>query len=310
MSNTNTVNTHSTAFTIARFRALQAIIFMVGLSAMAVSGWYLIEGMLHFAGDDAAKRVFIAAGIIFQITESICFISAAALTSKSTYWRISLFLLGVILFIFSITVMTLAQKALLQSGENQASALDEKIAAINAQVESLDEMIAAYQLNAKKQSQSIYASSRELGQDSLNRATELEEKKLALSNQLFSLNNARKQTSGDFFQQLEILMGLSALKMELYFLISRSLLLELCGVVLMAFAAHLKLPQAMTKKERPTSIAQTEQHSRHQQKSSTSKSASVSVPLKEINAPTLLSSGHWASSHIRSLKQKTEDTDT
>jgi len=309
MSITNTPGTSAIAFTVVRFKLLQAIVFTVGLAAMVVSGWYLIEGMLHFAGDDASKRVFMAAGIIFQITESICFISAAALTSKSVYWRISLFLLGAVLFLFSITVMTLAQKATLQSGENQASALSEQIIALNAQIASLNQMISAYQLNAKKQSQSIYANSRELGQDSLNRATELEAKKLDLTNQLFALNNARKQTSRDFFQQLEVLTGLSALQMEYYFLVSRSLLLELCGIVLMAFAAHLKLPHTDAGLEPQGKAPQTDPHNNRRAKNKPNKPP-VSVPLKEVNAPTLISSGHWASSHIRSLKQKTEDSDT
>jgi len=309
MSNPEASHTNSLTFTTARFKVLQTIVFTVGLSAMVVSGWYLVEGMLHFAGDDASKRIFIAAGIIFQITESICFIAAAALTAKSVYWRIALFLLGAILFMFSITVMTLAQKAILQSGENQSSALNEQITALNAQIKSLDEMIAAYRLNAQKQSQSIYANSRELGQDSLNRATELETKKLDLSNQLFTLNNGRKQTSSEFFQQLETLTGLPALKMEYYFLVSRSLLLELCGIVLMAFAAHLKLPQTNQGKELRTPPSRTEGHNKQKTKRDTNKPP-MGVPLKEVNSPTLLSSGHWASSHIRSLKQKTEDSDS
>ena len=75
-------------FHSVHFRSIQLAIFLEGLAAMVVSGWYLIEGMLHFAGNDASKRVFIAAGIIFQITESICFISAAALSVKHLTWRL------------------------------------------------------------------------------------------------------------------------------------------------------------------------------------------------------------------------------
>ena len=280
-------------FTMAKFRSMQSIIFLVGVSAMVVAGWYLIEGMLHFAGDETSKRVFIAAGIIFQITESICFIAAAALTAGSIYWRVALVFLGTFLFLFSITVMTLAQKATLQSGESEASALTQQISALQKQVESLDEMIAGYRLNAEKQSKSIFANSRELGQDSLNRATELEQQKLALSNQLFSLTSAKRQTSSDFFTQLEKIIGLPALQTEFYFLVTRSLLLELCGIFLMAFAAYLKIPAVLKDSLLP------EQY--------TSNNTLTEQPRIESIDRELVNSGHWASSYIRSLKQKNHD---
>ncbi|HEY5604642.1 MAG TPA: hypothetical protein VIM41_16180 [Gammaproteobacteria bacterium] len=283
-----------------QFRTLQLAIFSVGLAAMIVSGWYLVEGMLHFAGDDTSKRIFIAAGIIFQITESICFISAAALSNKHFYWRVLLLLLGGVLFAFSITVMTLAQKATLNSGEVETSALNEQISGVKSQIASLDEMIAAYRLNAEKQSQSIYANSRELGQDSLNRATELEEKKLALAEKLFALSSARKQTSSDFFQQLEEIVYFPALQMEFYFLVTRSLLLELCGIFLLSFAAYLKLPK-------------------HHAMTETAGSHNIQLPNPPKQRQALLtrsgqtgpggsriSSGHWASSHIQSLKRKNQ----
>lgn len=291
-------------FRSVHFRSIQLAIFLVGLAAMIVSGWYLIEGMLHFAGDDASKRVFIAAGIIFQITESICFISAAALSNKHLTWRLSLFLLGCILFFFSITVMTLAQKATLQSGENETSALNEQIAATKSQIASLDEMIAAYRLNAEKQSKSIYANSRELGQDSLNRATELETKKFDLSEKLYTLSSARKQTSSDFFGQLESIIGYPALQMEFYFLISRSLLLELCGIFLLSFAAYLKLPKHLPHFEATNSqVTQLRKTTDRQQPLFTRN------PAREPNS-SLVNSGHWASSHIQSLKKKNDPHDS
>lgn len=300
MNSTDMTPQAPTALKSAQLRSIQVSIFSVGLAAMLVAGWYLIEGMLHFAGDAASKRVFIAAGIIFQITESICFISAAALSAKHLYWRISLFLLGCILFLFSITVMTLAQKATLQTGENESAALNDKISATKAQMDSLNDTIAAYRLNAKKQSQSIYANSRELGQDSLNRATELEQQKQQLTDKLFALQSSRRQTSSDFFQQLEAITGLPASQTEFYFLVSRSLLLELCGIFLLSFAAHLKstrhIPQAAAvqkTKPQPQLVHDKKApfftRQRHQEASS-----------------SLVDSGHWASSHIQVLKQKSK----
>ena len=288
-----------------KVNAIRSSVFFVGLAAMTVAGWYLVEGMLHFAGNGAAKYIFIAAGIIFQITESICFISAAALTSKSLYWRASLFSLGTILFLFSIIVMTLAQKATLQAGENQADALNLQLNALQAQIKSLDNVITGYQLNAEKQSQSIYANSRELGQDSLNRATELEEKKLALAEKLYQLSTTRRQTSSDFFQQIESITGFPALQTEFYFLISRSLLLELCGIVLMAFAAYLKLERALEQNQTYTTNSKTAKKRQHylpNTKINTNVRSEDSANKEKFSE----TGEHWAASHIRLLKQKNQ----
>lgn len=279
----------SSFFSNAKSATTQWAIFSVGLCAMIVSGWYLIEGMLHFAGDDSSKRVFIAAGIIFQVTESICFVAATAFISRSWLWRGSLFTLGAILFIFSIAVMTLAQKATLQAGDSQATALDTQIKSIEDQIASLDNVIAGYRLNAETQSKSVFANSRELGQDSLNRATELEEKKLQLADRLFELQKDRKQTSADFFKQLEGIVGLPALKTEFYFLMIRSVLMELCGIVLMAFAAHLRAPlgpkiPTIEKSVRRTPI--------------------IGRNPRTTQNPQTDTSEHWARSHIQLLKQK------
>jgi len=284
-----------------QFNLLRSGVFLVGLAAMSVAGWYLVEGMLHFSGDGSAAYVFIAAGIIFQVTESICFISAAAMTSKSIYWRASLFALGSILFLFSIVVMTLAQKATLQTGENQADALNSQIEALQAQTKSLDKMIASYQLNAEKQSKSIYANSRELGQDSLNRATELEYKKSNLAEMLYQLNGERRQTSSDFFQQIEKITGFPALQTEFYFLTSRSLLLEMCGIVLMAFAAYLKMEsKPETQQIQRLAKVRPEANKKKQPKVQREKPTEEQAQNDEE---------HWATSHIRLLKKKSNPND-
>lgn len=214
-------------------------IAVVGVCCMVVAGYFLIEGLLQFGGSSAAKRMLIIAGILFQITESLCFISSAALTSHSMRWRHSMFLMGLVLFGFSIAVMTFAQKAALETGEAAAAAIDERRNNIREQIDSLDELIASYRLNAEKQSKSIYAKSRLLGQESINKATELAEKKMELSDQLYKLNESRRQTSIDFFEKLEQVTGMDALQTEFWFLFLRSLLLELCGIMLMSFGAHL-----------------------------------------------------------------------
>lgn len=207
---------------------------------MAVAGYFLIQGLSQFSGSSGAKNMLIIGGILFQITESLCFIAASALTYHSLRWRYILFSLGMVLFSFSIGVMTLAQKTALQTGEAQAQANDEKREHIRDQIASLQQVIDSYRLNAEKQSKSIYKDSRALGQDSINRAAELEERKMQLSEELYALNTARRQTAADFFQRLEEVSGLPAKSTEFYFLVLRSLLLELSGIILMSFGANLR----------------------------------------------------------------------
>jgi hypothetical protein len=215
-------------------------IFCIGLACMAVAGFFLIEGLSQFSGNGAAKNMLIVGGVLFQITESLCFIAASALTYHSLRWRYILFSLGLVLFCFSIAVMTLAQKTALQTGEAQAQANDEKREHIRDQIASLQQVIDSYRLNAEKQSKSIYKDSRALGQDSINRAAEMEERKIQLSEELYVLNTARRQTAADFFQRLEEVTGLAAKSTEFYFLVVRSLLLELSGIILMSFGANLR----------------------------------------------------------------------
>ena len=207
---------------------------------MAVAGYFLIEGLSQFAGGGAGKNMLIVGGVLFQITESVCFISASALTYHSRRWRYILFSLGAVLFCFSIGVMTLAQKTALQAGEAQAQANDEKRDHLRDQIASLQQVIDSYRLNAEKQSKSIYKDSRALGQDSINRAAELEERKIQLSEELFNYNTARRQTSSDFFHRLQEVTGLPEKATEFYFLVLRSLLLELSGIILMSFSANLR----------------------------------------------------------------------
>jgi len=239
------MSTHATSVSgkphvLPQNRITASLVFLVGASCMIVAGYFLIEGLSQFSGDETTRNILIIGGILFQITESLCFIAAASLAFHSITWRMSLFGLGCVLFLFSIAVMTLAQKTALQTGINEASAIDEKRGQIREQIASLDRMIESYRYNAEKQSKSIYKDSRALGQDSINRAADIEMEKSKLSEQLFLLNQQRKETSIDFFIRLEEVTGLPAVSTEFYFLVLRSLLLELCGIILMAFAANLR----------------------------------------------------------------------
>jgi hypothetical protein len=231
---------HSVHHPLVGHRAYPLIVFLIGALCMTVAGYLLIDGLSHFSGDDSTRRVLITVGVLFQVTESLCFIIAATPSAAhSALWRVGFFCFGTLIFIFSIAVMTLAQKTALQSGEFQAAAIDEKREHLRAQIASLDQVIDSYRHNAERQSNSVYKDSRELGQDSINRAAELEQKKLGLSDELFSLNQTRRETSGDFFSQLENVTGLPAKQTEFYFLVVRSLLIELSGILLLAYGARL-----------------------------------------------------------------------
>lgn len=259
-------------------------IFSVGIACMVVSGYFLIEGLAEFSGGAAAKRMLIVGGILFQLTESICFISAAALTSHSFTWRYILFSLGIVLFGFSIAVMTLAQKTALQAGEAQAKAIDERRENLRMQIQNYDKMIESYRSNATKQSQSIFKDSRALGQDSINRAAELEAKKMQASETLFSLNQQRQHTSSDFFKRIENVFGWDAERTEFYFLVIRSLLLELCGVILMSFGANLRAYNVMVLKLQAQVKAQKNQPTQdHAQ--ATPQASSVTTPDAATTPP-------------------------
>lgn len=219
-------------------RFIRFLIFPIGVSCMIVAGYFLIQGFLQISGNESASTMWIVLGILFQIGESACFVSAAAFTNHSMLWRYSALGFGILLFLMSIGVMTLAQKTAMFAGENSASAIDQQREQINAQISSFDELIASYRLNAEKQSKSIYAESRKLGQESLNKAMELEERKMALSSKLFMLSSKRKQTSMDFFTRIEEMFGYDAQKTEFAFYVARSLFVEGLGIFLMALGAH------------------------------------------------------------------------
>lgn len=238
------------------FFSFSTIFIFVGAACMVAAGFLLIEGLSRFSGDDSTRNILIVIGILFQVSESLCFMASAALT-KSFVWRVSLFCLGVVLFTASIGVMTLAQKTAIEAGETTARAIDEQTNHLRSQIQSLDESIASYRDNAEKQSQSIYAQSRALGQDSINRAVELENEKRILSDKLFELTQQRQGTSSDFFQRLEEVTGLPAKSTEFYFLAMRSLLIELCGVVLLSFGAYLSRERGWHFRQSPYDPSQT-----------------------------------------------------
>jgi len=286
------MSAHAAPLSLTRQWTIYAVVFGAGVAAMAVAGFILVEGMLKFGGDSGTQSVFIAAGVIFQICETICFVASASMTGKSVYWRIGLLVLGILLFAFSIAIMTLAQKATLHHGELNNQAISQNINHLNSQIESLDKMIASYRHNAEKQSQSIYADSREKGQDSLNRAALLEQDKLKLMEKQFALTQTKQQTSSEFFKQLEQVTGFPALATEFYFLVLRSLLLELCGIVLMAFSAYLL----------STHIGQSAHPTPARQELSTAALRLKPPRKRPAGEPNLNSS--WAAKYINALRQQ------
>ena len=222
-----------------------AFLFTVGFCSMVVAGWFLIDGLSQFSASTSMYYALVLSAIIFQLGEAGMFVTAAVLPVYYRKWRWFTIVVGSSLFILSVLVMTLAQKSAMSSGEIKANAIDEKVRLLQSQIASIDSVIQSYQTNADKQSRSVYAQSRALGQDSLNRSSALLEKKLTLSSQIFDLQSKRNLTSGDFFSSVEKVTGFDGQTTELVYLVARSALLEFLGVSLMTLAAYFK-PRAKT----------------------------------------------------------------
>ena len=238
------VNWESTKLELSDIRSLSMkhhyALLGIGISLMVVAGFFLVEGLSQFAANENLKMALMASGILFQVAESACFITAAALDTKYAKWRGILLTGGVLLFMFSIAVVTIAQKASFEAGESSAQVADAKAADLATQIENLDKAIATYRLNAEKQSKSIYAQSRALGQDSLNKSMELADKRAQLAKELFALRNQRQVTSLDIFRRIENITGFGAENIELLYIFVRSLFLEFFGVLFLSIAAYFK----------------------------------------------------------------------
>lgn len=218
----------------------RAVIFLVGFACMVLSGYFLVIGLSQFAVNESVKVILAASAVTLQIAESACFMIAAAMPSPFKKIRAALFAGGSIIFIFSIAVVTVAQKAVFQESEVSANASDTMTKNIEGQIANLDATIASYRLNGEKQSRSIYPESRAKGQESLDKAAKLTEKQEALSAKLFDLQKQRSVTGMDVYHKLEKILGIDAENMELGFIVVRSLLLETIGVLFLSLPGYLK----------------------------------------------------------------------
>lgn len=226
----------------------------IGISCMATATYFLIVGLSNFGGDTTAKWMLGITGIIFQAAESACFINSVL--AERVKWKVFMFGLGAVLFVFSILVMTLAQQTVLMSGVVKAEANDTKRDNLNKQISSLNSLILSLRVNAKKQSKSKYAQSRRLGFEALKQAAKFESQKLKLINELHRLKTERKQTQQDFFKRASSALGLTltGATLEFWFILIRSILLETLAVALMSIAATYK-PEIKTAKKRKRSPA-------------------------------------------------------
>lgn len=230
------------------------VIYAVGLLALGLASYFLVTGLSSFAEDGQFALMLMATGIVFQMVESICFIGASSL-AKTKSWKIVLLSLGVTLFLFSILTMTLAQKSVMMKAQQKAKTLDAKRNYLAKQIESLNVLIKGYHTKNAKDLTSKWITRRKAGEKSLNEVTRLESRKLKLINELHSLNHQRKPTSNDFFKEVAVTLNWSesmALKMEFWFIVGRSLLLEISAMLLLSFApttAKRKYTKRKTKKE-------------------------------------------------------------
>ncbi|MDH5665029.1 MAG: hypothetical protein OEY10_01875, partial [Nitrosopumilus sp.] len=214
--------------------------FLLGLVGICVSGYLLVTGLSHFSANDSARNTFIVGGIFFQILETVCFVTVTSIPGIHRPWKYALIALGVSFFIFSISIMTIAQKATVYGGENETKAIDNELAQLNSQLKTIDSIIESFQANAGKQSKSIYAESRELGREALLDATHLIEKKEKLIGQISELQRDRKETAAGFFVQVENIVGFDARSIEFEFYFIRSLFFEISGIFCFAFGGYLR----------------------------------------------------------------------
>jgi hypothetical protein len=240
------------------YPGLGVISLALGLVCMAIAGVILIQGLLQFSANQAAQWIFIASGIAFQVVESFCFVAASRTSPHSRGWRYAMFTLGVCLFVFSIAIMTIAQRAALAVDELAASANDEQRRILHTRLASIDQLIDGYRLNAATQSRSVYAQSRKLGQTSLNLAKDLEEQKQAITAQLLALASHNTQTAADFFTRVERVIGWPATHIEFWFLFLRACLIEIAGVVCLSYGAYglsVSAPRTTTTSAQPITQA-------------------------------------------------------
>lgn len=229
----------------------RAVIFLVGFACMVLSGYFLVIGLSQFAVNESIKVILAASAVTLQIAESACFMIAAAMPSPFKKIRAALFVGGSIIFIFSIAVVTVAQKAVFQESEVSANANDTMKKNIEGQIANLDATIASYRLNGEKQSRSIYPESRAKGQESLDEATKLMEKREALSEQLFELQKQRSVTGMDVYRKLEKVLRIDAENIELGYILVRSLLLETIGVLFLSLPGYLKTLEPTAPEKKP-----------------------------------------------------------
>ncbi|MDH5327619.1 MAG: hypothetical protein OEY58_19370 [Gammaproteobacteria bacterium] len=217
-----------------------SIVLVCGAVSMICAAFFLIKG-LSSGSFGSATNVLIIGAIVLQVSEVILFLLASTdvLGQHSRLGRAGFFSLGCSLFLFSVFIMTMAQSTSLQTGVREAAANDSQRLRLEQQLESLTSIIDSYRKNADTQSQSVYANSRALGQDSINRAVELEQKKFAILEQLGQLDRSRKESSSDFFLRLESLTGIQQGYWGIAFLVTLSLLFEVIGIVLITTAVKL-----------------------------------------------------------------------
>jgi hypothetical protein len=118
---------------------------------------------------------------------------------------------------------------------------------------------------------------------------------------LFALNQTKQHTSSQFFKQIETVTGLPALETEFYFLVIRSLLLELCGIVLMSFSAFLLSSlRSQETSHLPVAVSAEKPISESERKRVKTNKSVFATKLPDKTKPD----SSWAAKYINALREK------
>lgn len=214
------------------------LLYFIGFISMLTASYLVINSFTLLAGEND-KWIFIIVGIVIQVSEAIVFPIFSSLPNNHRISKSILLITGFLLVTVSITGMVFSQIHTFAAQDNAQSNLNEQISRLNSSVNEINRTKESYLDNSKKQSASVYRESRALGQDSINRAAELDEKKRVLEEELKPLIKLKNSATDNTFAKLEKTLNIPKEDIEFYFVILRAVVLEFCGIIWLSLAASL-----------------------------------------------------------------------
>lgn len=214
---------------------------IVGLTAaagcviMGVSTYFLIEGMSAL-GD--AGHMNTIGGIALQIGESVLLFVAGGWLYKKSGLRYTAVTLGILAAVFSVTMMTLAQKSSIESGQHHANKIDKKVARLEARKARIQRRIDSIMPSIQKDLDSTMYRSRGLKREE-QKITPKVQQIAKIDLQLDKLESQRKLTNSQIMQDIADFLHVSVVTATMIILWLRSFLFEGSAIVLFMIAGYL-----------------------------------------------------------------------